>query len=137
MLNQYWVKELCSSAYYFSPMLAVAMDKLTVLLVDIESRRIIREFTDNAGSICDMTCSADFKWLIAATSDSSIKTWDISSGKLVDSFSVTPLCVSLTMSPSGEYLATVHAGSPGIYYYSNLPTTLFYSLLQCFTPSIT
>ncbi|GBN82211.1 hypothetical protein AVEN_45106-1, partial [Araneus ventricosus] len=49
---------------------------------------------------------------------------------LVDWFTVTPLCVSLTMSPSGEYLATVHAGSLGIYYYSNLSTTLFYSLLH-------
>ncbi|GBN41362.1 WD repeat-containing protein 36 [Araneus ventricosus] len=96
-------------------MLAVAMGNFTVVLVDIESRRIVREFTDNAGSICDMTFSADFKWLIAATSNSSIKTWDISSGKLVDWFTVTPLCVSLTVSPSDEYLATVHVGCHGIF----------------------
>ncbi|GBN46181.1 WD repeat-containing protein 36, partial [Araneus ventricosus] len=73
------------------------------------------------------TFSADFKWLIAATSDSSIKTWDISSGKLVDWFTVTPLCVSLTMSPSGEYLVTVHAGSPGIYLWAN--STIYSNVL--------
>ncbi|KAF8772052.1 WD repeat-containing protein 36-like [Argiope bruennichi] len=108
-------------------MLAVAMDNFTILLVDIESKRIIRNFADNSGNICDMAFSTDFKWLIAATSDSSIKTWDISSGKLVDWFTVSPLCVSLTMSPSGEYLATVHAGSPGIYLWAN--STLYSNLL--------
>ncbi|CAL1290506.1 unnamed protein product [Larinioides sclopetarius] len=110
-----------------SAVLAVAMDNFKIVLVDIESKRIIREFTDNAGSVCDMSFSADFRWLIAATSDSSIKTWDISSGKLVDWFTVTPLCVSLTMSPSGEYLATVHAGSPGIYLWAN--STLYSNVL--------
>ncbi|GBN91269.1 hypothetical protein AVEN_176098-1 [Araneus ventricosus] len=34
--------------------LAVAMDNFIIVLVDIVSKRIIREFTDNAGSICDM-----------------------------------------------------------------------------------
>ncbi|GBN33540.1 WD repeat-containing protein 36, partial [Araneus ventricosus] len=63
-----------------SAMLAVAMDNFIIVLVDIVSKRIIREFTVNAGSICDMTFSADFKWSLAATSNSSIKTWDISSG---------------------------------------------------------
>ncbi|GIY21556.1 WD repeat-containing protein 36, partial [Caerostris darwini] len=60
--------------------LAIAMDNFVINLVDIESRQIIREFGDNAGNITDMTFSADFKWLIAAVADSSIKTWDISSG---------------------------------------------------------
>ncbi|GBN29574.1 hypothetical protein AVEN_119815-1 [Araneus ventricosus] len=86
-----------------------------------------------------MTFSADFKWLIAATSDSSIKTWDISSGKLVDWFTVTPLCVSLTMSPSGEYLATVNAGRPGICCPNVLlhPLPEAYDPLQLYLPMIT
>ncbi|GBN33539.1 WD repeat-containing protein 36, partial [Araneus ventricosus] len=46
---------------------------------------------------------------------------------LVNWFTVTPLCVSLTMSPSGEYLATVHAGSPGIYLRAN--STLYSNVL--------
>ncbi|GBO31965.1 WD repeat-containing protein 36, partial [Araneus ventricosus] len=47
--------------------------------------------------------------------------------RLVDWFTVTPLCVSLTMWPSGEYLATVHAGSPGIYLWAN--STLYSNVL--------
>lgn len=99
--------------------LAVALDNFVILVVDIESRRIIRRFDDNCGSISDMAFSADFRWLIAASTDSSIKTWDISFGKLIDWFTVSPICVSLTMSPSGEYLATTHTNSPGVYLWAN------------------
>ncbi|GFS88390.1 WD repeat-containing protein 36 [Nephila pilipes] len=104
-------------------MLAVALDNFVILLVDIETKRIVRQFDDNGGNISDMAFSADTRWLIAATMDSSIKTWDISSGKLIDWFTVSPICVSLSMSPSGEYLATAHTGSLGIYLWAN--TTLF------------
>ncbi|GIX90960.1 WD repeat-containing protein 36, partial [Caerostris extrusa] len=88
-----------------SAVLAIAMDNFVINLVDIESRQIIREFGDNAGNITDMTFSADFKWLIAA--------------QLIDWFTISPLCVSLTISPSGEYLATTHAGDFGIYLWAN------------------
>ncbi|GBO03610.1 WD repeat-containing protein 36, partial [Araneus ventricosus] len=37
-----------------SAMLTVTMDNFTIGLVDIVSKRIIREFTDNAGNSCDM-----------------------------------------------------------------------------------
>lgn len=32
---------------------------------------------------------------------------------------VSPICVSLSMSPIGEYLATAHAGNIGIYLWAN------------------
>ncbi|GFQ91859.1 WD repeat-containing protein 36 [Trichonephila clavata] len=102
-----------------SGMLAVALDNFLILLVDIETRRIVRRFDDNGGSISDMAFSADCKWLIASAADSSIKTWDITSGRLIDWFTVSPVCVSLAMSPSGEYLATTHVGSPGVYLWAN------------------
>ncbi|GBM44206.1 hypothetical protein AVEN_257142-1 [Araneus ventricosus] len=46
---------------------------------------------------------------------------------LVVWFTLTPLCVSLTMLSSGEYRVTVHAGSPGIYLWAN--STLYSKVL--------
>ncbi|KAG8197503.1 hypothetical protein JTE90_007241 [Oedothorax gibbosus] len=100
-------------------MLAVALDNFSIIMVDIESKRIVRKFSDNEGSISDMTFSPDCRWLVAATMDSSVKTWDLPSGRLIDWFIVSPICISIALSPSGEYLATAHAGSLGIYLWAN------------------
>ncbi|GBM86036.1 WD repeat-containing protein 36 [Araneus ventricosus] len=98
-----------------SAMLVVAMDNFIIVFVDTVPKRIIREFTDNAGSICDM-------WV-----------------QLVDWVTVTPLCVSLTESPSGEYLATVHVASHGIWCLNVLlyPLPQAYDPLQLYLPMIT
>ncbi|XP_035212297.1 WD repeat-containing protein 36-like isoform X2 [Stegodyphus dumicola] len=102
-----------------SAMLAVALDNFTVVVVDLESRKIVREFQDHDGAISDMVFSPDSRWLIVATMDSAIKTWNLPTGKLIDWFLVPQICTSLTMSPTGEYLATAHSGCIGIYLWAN------------------
>ncbi|XP_015915378.1 WD repeat-containing protein 36 [Parasteatoda tepidariorum] len=106
-----------------SAMLAVALDSFSVIIVDIESKRIVRVFEDDGGSVTDMSFSHDCRWLIVARSDSSVKTWDIPSGRCIDWFIVSPICVSLAFSPTSEFLATAHAGNLGIYLWAN--STLF------------
>uniref|UniRef100_A0A674BG54 WD repeat domain 36 n=1 Tax=Salmo trutta TaxID=8032 RepID=A0A674BG54_SALTR len=63
--------------------------------------------------------SPDGRWLITAAMDCTIRTWDLPSGCLVDCFLVDSAAVSLTMSPTGDFLASSHVDSLGIYLWSN------------------
>jgi hypothetical protein len=63
--------------------------------------------------------SADGRWLISASLDCTIRTWDLVSGQLVDWFRVPSAATSLTFAPTSEFLATTHLGDLGIYLWAN------------------
>ncbi|KAM6902387.1 WD repeat-containing protein 36 [Xenentodon cancila] len=102
-----------------SGMLALALDDFTLVVVDTETRRIVRKFAGHHGNINDMTFSPDGRWLITVAMDCTIRTWDLPSGSLVDCFLVAmaPVCVS--MSPTGDFLATAHVDNLGVYLWTN------------------
>ncbi|XP_026212164.1 WD repeat-containing protein 36 [Anabas testudineus] len=102
-----------------SGMLALALDDFTLLVVDIETRRIVRKFTGHHGNINDMTFSPDGRWLVTVAMDCTIRTWDLPSGCLVDCFLVAMAPVGVSMSPTGDFLATAHVDSLGIYLWTN------------------
>jgi U3 small nucleolar RNA-associated protein 21 len=52
--------------------------------------------------------------------DSIIRVWDLPLGLMVDAFRVSSPCVSLTFSPTGEFLATAHSDELGIYLWANV-----------------
>ncbi|XP_048261580.1 WD repeat-containing protein 36-like [Bombus terrestris] len=51
--------------------------------------------------------------------DCTIRIWDIPSSNLIDIFRVPEACTSLSFSPTGEFLATIHVCNLGIYLWSN------------------
>ncbi|KAG7314833.1 hypothetical protein KOW79_022136 [Hemibagrus wyckioides] len=105
-----------------SGMLAVAVDDFTISIFDMEMKRVVRHFSGQRGQINDMTFSPDGRWLITASMDCTIRTWDLPSGSLVDCFLVDTAAVSISFSPTGNVLASAHVDSLGIYLWSN--TTL-------------
>uniref|UniRef100_A0A8C2FYN5 WD repeat domain 36 n=1 Tax=Cyprinus carpio TaxID=7962 RepID=A0A8C2FYN5_CYPCA len=102
-----------------SGMLAIALDDFTIQILDMETRRAVRRFSGHRGQINDMTFSPDGRWLITASMDCAIRTWDLPSGSLVDCFLVDAAAVSLSMSPTGNFLASSHVDGLGIYLWSN------------------
>lgn len=109
----------CSLLHRDSGMLAIALDDFTVNILDLETRRIVRRFSGHRGQINDMTFSPDGRWLITASMDCTIRTWDLPSGSLVDCFLVDAAAVSLSMSPTGNFLASSHVDGLGVYLWSN------------------
>lgn len=63
----------------------------------------------------DVAFSPDSRWLVAASLDSTIRTFDIPSGRMVDSFRTPSVATSIAFSPSNDFLATAHVDSRGIY----------------------
>ncbi|XP_062460217.1 WD repeat-containing protein 36 [Pezoporus occidentalis] len=102
-----------------SGILGIACDDFSISVLDIETRKIVRTFSGHHGRINDMTFSPDGRWLITSSMDCSIKTWDLPSGCLIDCFLVDSAAVSLTMSPTGDFLASAHVDDLGIYLWSN------------------
>lgn len=102
-----------------SSMLCVALEDFTVYIVDYETKVIVRKFLGHTGPITDACFSPDSRWLITSSMDSTIKTWDIPSSYLIDHFKLTQPCISMTMSPTGDFLATAHVDFLGVYLWAN------------------
>lgn len=89
-------------------MLALALDDFTLVVVDIETRRVVRKFAGHHGNINDMvgwmkvltyihyitqyakrklnvfipqTFSPDGRWLVTVAMDCTIRVWDLPSGR--------------------------------------------------------
>ncbi|XP_034484836.1 WD repeat-containing protein 36 [Drosophila innubila] len=106
-----------------SSMLAIGLETFKVYVVDMNTRVIVRKFIGHTAKLNDLAFSPDSRWLITAAMDSTIKVWDIPSSYMIDHFRVERPCISLTMSPSGDFLATAHVNLLGIYLWAN--KTLF------------
>ncbi|RUS16772.1 hypothetical protein BC937DRAFT_90825 [Endogone sp. FLAS-F59071] len=96
-------------------LLAVASDDLCIRILDVETQRIVREFWGHSSRVSDMTFSPDGRWVVSSSLDSTIRTWDLPSGNLVDSFKVDSVATSVTFSPTGDFLATAHVDNLGIF----------------------
>ncbi|EST08974.1 Small-subunit processome, Utp21 [Kalmanozyma brasiliensis GHG001] len=102
-----------------SNLLLVVSDDLVLRLVDIETRRVVREFVGFRGRILDACFSNDARWIVATSMDAVIRTFDIPSSRLIDAFKVASIATSVTFSPTGDFLATAHVDSVGIYLWAN------------------
>ncbi|KAJ5151783.1 hypothetical protein N7492_010078 [Penicillium capsulatum] len=102
-----------------SELVAFSCDDLSIRVIDLETRKLVREFWGCVGQVNDFIFSNDGRWIIAASMDSVLRVWDLPTGHLIDIFRVSSTCISLAMSSTGEFLATAHAGSIGISLWSN------------------
>uniref|UniRef100_A0A452UMM3 WD repeat domain 36 n=1 Tax=Ursus maritimus TaxID=29073 RepID=A0A452UMM3_URSMA len=103
-----------------SGILGLALDDFSISVLDIETRKIVREFSGHQGQINDLAFSPDGRWLISASMDCSVRTWDLPSGCLIDSFLLDSAPLNVAMSPTGDFLATSHVDHLGIYLWSNI-----------------
>lgn len=110
-----------------SDLIAIKCDDGSIRVVDIETKKLVRELWTSRERadlrIIDYTFSTDGRWIIAATSDSTVRVWDLPTGNLIDAMKLPGLCTAVSFSPSGEYLATALEGEVGVHIWTN--RTLF------------
>uniref|UniRef100_A0A1A9ZFS9 Uncharacterized protein n=1 Tax=Glossina pallidipes TaxID=7398 RepID=A0A1A9ZFS9_GLOPL len=106
-----------------SSIIAVALINYIILVIDLDTKGIIRKFEGHSAKLNDLTFSPDSRWIISASMDATIKVWDLPSSYMIDQFRVEKPCISMTMSPTGDFLATAHVSCLGIYLWAN--RTLF------------
>ncbi|KAM3966934.1 WD repeat-containing protein 36 [Aphomia sociella] len=102
-----------------SGLLALANEDFSITVVDIDTTSVVRKFEGHTGIINDVDFDSQSRWLISTAMDCTVCTWDIPSAKLVDIFSVERPCTSLSVSPTGDFLATTHVGEIGVFLWAN------------------
>lgn len=75
-------------AHRESAILGVALENFSVVVLDLDTRVIVRRFEGHSAQITDACFSPDSRWLITASMDCTIKVWDIPSSYLIDQFRV-------------------------------------------------
>ncbi len=110
---------------YHAPndLIALACDDMSLRVVDIETKKTIREFWGCKQGINDFCFSNDGRWIIAAAQDCIIRIWDLPTGHLIDAMRMARPCKALAFSGTGEYLATACDNEIGVSIWSN--KTLF------------
>jgi len=99
--------------------LVVVCEDLSIRLYDLETKKLVRRFNGHTNQITDVAFSHDSRWLISSGLDCTIRVWDIVTGKMIDWFRTETPVISLTFSPTGEYLATAQLGIVGIFLWAN------------------
>jgi U3 small nucleolar RNA-associated protein 21 len=115
---------------YSSPseLAAFSCDDLCIRVMDLETRKVIRELSGCIGQINDFCFSNNGQWILSASMDSVVRVWDLPTGHLIDAFRVASTCTTLDFSATGELLAMAHADNIGISIWNN--RSLFTSVPQ-------
>lgn len=79
-----------------SSLVAVALENFDIVLMDLDTRKIVRHFQGHEGRLTDACFNPNSRWLITASMDCTIRTWDIPSSHLIDIFQVNLILVSYT-----------------------------------------
>ncbi|KAH0541505.1 hypothetical protein FGG08_004046 [Glutinoglossum americanum] len=106
-----------------SDLIALSCGDLSIRVVDVETKKVIRELRGCGQEINDFCFSNDGRWIIAASADSVVRVWDLPTGHLIDAIRLQSACTALAFSETGEFLATAHAEGVGVNIWNN--RTLF------------
>ena len=106
-----------------SDLIAVSCNDGSIAVIDLETRRVVRELSTPSTKIIDLCFSSDGRWIIAACADSVLRVWDLPTGHLIDASRTRSRCTSIAFSNTGEFFATAREDGYGIDVWTN--RTLF------------
>ena len=81
-----------------SGLMATAHADFSLNVVDVVTRKVVREFAGHDNQVTDIAMSADSRWLVSASLDNTVKVWDIPTGKSVFSTALIFLLNDIHMS---------------------------------------
>ncbi|GMG20806.1 unnamed protein product [[Candida] boidinii] len=102
-----------------SDLVAFACDDLSIVVVDSPTQKVVRQLFGHTNRITSMDFTPDGRWIISASLDGTIRTWDLPTGGCIDGIHVPNVVTCLKMSPQGDVLATTHVNGLGISLWTN------------------
>eukprot|EP00526_Cylindrotheca_closterium_P003753 CAMPEP_0113637462 /NCGR_PEP_ID=MMETSP0017_2-20120614/19611_1 /TAXON_ID=2856 /ORGANISM="Cylindrotheca closterium" /LENGTH=1242 /DNA_ID=CAMNT_0000548495 /DNA_START=42 /DNA_END=3767 /DNA_ORIENTATION=+ /assembly_acc=CAM_ASM_000147 len=108
-----------------SDLAAIALEDYSALLFDCSTLSVVRRFgfgtrtNSHTAPITDLGFSPDGRALYTSSLDRTVRVWDVPTNSCVDWLGFNSAPTSLTISPTGEFLATTHYGKLGISMWSD------------------
>lgn len=97
-----------------SRLLACATDDMSLVVIDTTTMRIVRELLGHGNRITSFDFIPSGRWLLSASLDGTIRTWDIPSGGCINGIRIENPATVLRISYNGEYVATSHVQGLGV-----------------------
>lgn len=94
-----------------SDLLAVACDDFGIYVYDAASTKLAREFRGHRGPVKDMCFDWEGRRLVSASMDGTLRTWDLPSGRCIDTMRCKDTPTSVVVAPRSAFVATTHVGS--------------------------
>ncbi|KAI9790853.1 MAG: hypothetical protein M1835_000703 [Candelina submexicana] len=119
-LDWYPMTSITGTRYHQpSDLMALSCDDFSIRVLDVETKRFIREFWGCAVRINDYCFSHDGRWIVAASGDGAVRVWNLPTGHLIDAIRLESPCTALAFSGTGEFLATAHVEGVGVNIWNN------------------
>lgn len=96
---------------------ALAGQDRVVRVYDLVSHKLSRRFAGHSREVSDIAFTPDGRRLITSSLDSTIRTWDMPTGRCISWVKFDSSVLSMAVSLSGEYLCITQAEKDGIYMY--------------------
>lgn len=93
---------------------AVSLDDLSIHVIDVTTRNCVRQLYGHSNAITSFDFSPDGRWIVSASLDHTLRTWDLPSSGCIDAVKVASSITCVQLSPNGEWLATSHVQGIGI-----------------------
>ena len=102
-----------------SNLLALLCDDFQARVYDMTTRRLVRRFKGHTNRLTDAIFTPDARWLLTCSMDSSVRVWDLPTGKCVDWAVFEDAPTGIAASPTGDFFATSHVDQLGIFLWAN------------------
>lgn len=102
-----------------SDLFALALDDLSIIVIDAVTQRVVRQLWGHTNRITAFDFSPDGRWIISASLDGTIRTWDLPTGGCIDGIRLDSVATNIKFSPKGDLIATTHVTGNGICIWTN------------------
>ncbi|EDO18707.1 hypothetical protein Kpol_1055p64 [Vanderwaltozyma polyspora DSM 70294] len=100
-------------------LVALSLDDFSIVIIDVVTQKIVRQLWGHSNRITSLDFSPDGRWIVSASLDATMRTWDLPTGGCIDGLRLETVATNVKFSPKGDYLMTSHVSGNGICAWTN------------------
>jgi len=101
-----------------SGLVCVSTDSMALVVVDTKTYKVVRELWGHGNRITSFDFIPSGRWIVSASLDQTIRTWDVPTGACIDGVKVSNVVTHLRVSKNSEWVATAHVRGVGVQMWS-------------------